>query len=157
MSEEEMKKYYDKIKNDDSIDLDWLIAVKRAKIDEDKNSYNLVLVFYLSLMVTFITGVINSVIVKYIFLMGMAALFLFILSIIAVRGGRYSYKNLLSRNIAELEVPEYLKKQSATKRTIHFRVENGKLATLKEKKDLKKGNVHGGFSSVDNLIKELDS
>lgn len=55
MSEEEMKKYCEKIKNDDSIDLDWLIAVKRAKIDEDKNFYNLVLVFYLSLMVTFIT------------------------------------------------------------------------------------------------------
>lgn len=67
MSEEEMKKYCEKIKNDDSIDLDWLIAVKRAKIDEDKNFYNLVLVFYLSLMVTFITWVINSVIVNYIF------------------------------------------------------------------------------------------
>ncbi|EMF0501502.1 TPA: hypothetical protein ACF377_002474 [Enterococcus hirae] len=55
MSEEEMKKYCEKIKNDDSIDLDWLIAVKIAKIDEDKNFYNLVLFFYLSLMVTFIT------------------------------------------------------------------------------------------------------
>lgn len=157
MSEEEMKKYCDKIKNDDSIDLDWLIAVKRTKIDEDKNFYNLVLVFYLSLMVTFITGVIDSVIVNYIFLMGMAVLLLFILSIIAVRGGKYGYKNLLSRNIAELEVLEYLKKQSATKRTIHFRVENGKLATLKAKKDVKNGKVHGGFSSVDDLIKELDS
>lgn len=110
MSEEEMKKYCEKIKNDDSIDLDWLIAVKRAKIDEDKNFYNLVLVFYLSLMVTFITWVINSVIVNYIFLMGMAVLLLFILSIIAVGGGKYGYKNLLSRNIAELEVLEYLKK-----------------------------------------------
>ncbi len=42
--------------------------------------------------------------------MGMAVLLLFILSIIAVGGGKYGYKNLLSRNIAELEVLEYLKK-----------------------------------------------
>ena len=81
-----------------------------------------------SSLVTFVSGVIVSLIVNYIFLMSVAILRLFILSIIAVRGGGYGYKNLLSRNIAELEILEYLRKQSVTKRTIHFRVENGKRA-----------------------------
>ncbi|WP_275399765.1 hypothetical protein [Enterococcus faecium] len=67
------------------------------------------------------------------------------------------YKKLLAKDIAKLEILEYLKKQSSAKRTINFKIENGKLATLKAKKDMKNGKVHGDFSSVDDLIKELDS
>ncbi len=157
MSEEEMKKYCEKIKNDESIDLDWLIAVKRVEVDSNKNIYNSLFVI---LICGFFLGIPNYVI-RDILLNDRTQGWYFLLWILFVLIGIFYgckiYKKLLAKDIAKLEVLEYLKKQSATKRTIHFRVENGKLATLKAIKDVKKGNVHGGFSSVDDLIKELDS
>ncbi len=37
MNEEEMKEYYEKIKKEDEVDLDWLIALKRIKLDDKRN------------------------------------------------------------------------------------------------------------------------
>ncbi|MDA9428878.1 hypothetical protein B834_1365 [Enterococcus mundtii 1A] len=34
MNEEEMKEYCKKIKKEDEVDLDWLIALKRIKLDD---------------------------------------------------------------------------------------------------------------------------
>ena len=157
MSEEEMKKYCDKIKNDDSIDLDWLIAVKKVEIDENRTFFNLVIALLVS---GFFLGIPNFIL-QNVQLNDVTRPYFFLYWLGVVVGGIFAgiwfYKKILVKNIAKLEILEYLKKQSATKRTIHFRVENGKLATLKAKKDVKNGKVHGGFSSVDDLIKELDS
>ncbi|MDA9460959.1 putative DNA-damage-inducible protein J [Enterococcus mundtii 3F] len=43
-------------------------------------------------------------------------------------------------------------KQSVTKQAIHFKIERGNPATLQAIKD---GNIHGGFSSVDELLEDL--
>ncbi|MGG5324712.1 hypothetical protein IGJ83_000348 [Enterococcus pernyi] len=48
MNEEEMKEYYEKIKKEDEVDLDWLIALKRIKLDDKRNFFNLVLVIFIS-------------------------------------------------------------------------------------------------------------
>lgn len=36
MNEEEKKEYCEKIKKEDEVDLDWLIALKRIKLDDRK-------------------------------------------------------------------------------------------------------------------------
>lgn len=48
-------------------------------------------------------------------------------------------------------------KQSVTKQAIHFKIERGNPATLQAIKDAKDGNIHGGFSSVDELLEDLDA
>ncbi|HGF7722456.1 hypothetical protein [Enterococcus faecium] len=130
MSEEEMKKYCEKIKNDDSIDLDWLIAVKRAEVNKDKVFYNLFLTFYLSFFISSLTGIV----IRDIHSVGVNIIISLLACFVAIGGGLYGYKHALAQNIAELEVLEYIRKQPVAKRTIHFKIGNGKLATLKAKK-----------------------
>lgn len=48
-------------------------------------------------------------------------------------------------------------KQSVTKQAIPFKIEKGNPATLQAMKDVEDGNVHGGFSSVDELMEDLDA
>ena len=38
-----------------------------------------------------------------------------------------------------------------------FKIEKGNPATLQALKDAKDGNIHGGFSSVDELLEDLDA
>ncbi len=48
-------------------------------------------------------------------------------------------------------------KQSVNKQAIPFKIEKGNPATLQALKDAKDGNIHGGFSSVDELLEDLDA
>lgn len=48
-------------------------------------------------------------------------------------------------------------KQSVTKQALPFKIEKGNSTTLQAIKDVKDGNVHGGFSSIDDLMEDLDA
>lgn len=47
-------------------------------------------------------------------------------------------------------------KQSVTDQAIPFSINKGNAATLQALKDVKEGNVHGGFSSLEELMEDLD-
>jgi len=48
-------------------------------------------------------------------------------------------------------------KQSINEQAIPFMINKGNKETLQALKDLKEGNVHGGFSSVDALMEDLNA
>lgn len=48
-------------------------------------------------------------------------------------------------------------RQSVTNQTIPFMIEKGNPVTLQAMKDVDDGNVHGGFSSADELMEDLDA
>lgn len=48
-------------------------------------------------------------------------------------------------------------KQSVTKQALPFKIEKGNSTTLQAIKDVKDGNVYGGFSSIDDLMEDLDA
>ncbi|EGP4917839.1 type II toxin-antitoxin system RelB/DinJ family antitoxin [Enterococcus faecium] len=48
-------------------------------------------------------------------------------------------------------------KQSVTKQALPFKIEKGNPITLQAIKDVKDGNVYGGFSSIDDLMEDLDA
>ncbi|HGF8314864.1 hypothetical protein [Enterococcus faecium] len=123
MSEEEMKKYCEKIKNDDSIDLDWLIAGKRAEVNKDKVFYNLFLTFYLSFFIRSLTGIV----IRDIHSVGVNIIISLLACFAAIGGGLYGYKHALAQNIAELEVLEYIRKQPVAKERSILRLGMGSL------------------------------
>jgi len=48
-------------------------------------------------------------------------------------------------------------KQSVTKQAIPFKIEKANPTTLKALKDAQNMNVYGGFTSVDDLMEDLDA
>ncbi|EPI40206.1 addiction module antitoxin, RelB/DinJ family [Enterococcus faecalis LA3B-2] len=48
-------------------------------------------------------------------------------------------------------------KQSINEQAIPFMINKGNKETLQALKDIKEGNVHGGFSSVEDLMEDLNA
>ncbi len=48
-------------------------------------------------------------------------------------------------------------KQSINEQAIPFMINKGSKETLQALKDIKEGNVHGGFSSVEDLMEDLNA
>ncbi|MCA6775356.1 hypothetical protein [Enterococcus mundtii] len=115
MNEEEMKEYYEKIKKEDEVDLDWLIALKRIKLDDKRNFFNLVLVIYISGFALVLPNFL-FVDIEFKSIIGMiyfVVWYIFILSC-AVISYRV-YKKDVGKVLAKLEVLKYIKKQQLSK------------------------------------------
>jgi len=115
MNEEEMKEYYEKIKKEDEVDLDWLIALKRIKLDDKRNFFNLVLVIFISGFALvlpnflFVDVQLTSIIGTIYYL----AWYIFTICCAVIS---YSiYKKDVGKVLVELEVLEYIKKRLLSK------------------------------------------
>ncbi|MGL9772713.1 hypothetical protein [Enterococcus sp. DIV0996a] len=115
MNEEEMKEYCEKIKKEDEVDLDWLIALKKIELDDKRNFLNLVIVILISGTMLILPNFL-FVDVQFHSIIGTIYLFVwyfFILSCAVISCRKY--KKNVGKVLAELEVLEYIKKQQLSK------------------------------------------
>jgi len=115
MNEEEMKEYYEKIKKEDKVDLDWLIALKKVKLDDKRNFFNLILVIFIS---GFALVLPNFLFVDVQFTSIIGTIYYLVWYIFTIYCAVMSYriyKKNVGKVLAELEVLEYIKKQQLSK------------------------------------------
>lgn len=115
MNEEEMKEYYEKIKKEDEVDLDWLIALKRIELDDRRNLLNLVIVILVSGAMLILPNFL-FVDIEFKSIIGTVNLFVWYIFILSCAVISYrKYKKNVGKVLAELEVLEYIKKQQLPK------------------------------------------
>lgn len=107
--EKYMLEYRDKIQKEGINDLNWLLMVKKSKVEKGKNVLDFLLIFIFPLFIGLL------IYLKSIGLTNITSMVIIWILFIGMGVGIFGYKKILDKRIAEIEVLKYLKKQESKK------------------------------------------